>query len=145
MKGSEFIKLLRKVIREEVKTVVKEELNAIKPILMEVINSQAKSTKRKPAQPIKRTQPIVTMDSIDGMLNEGVFDTNEWPDINGGPMTSDLFAGDSDFGINGFAPQQLQQIQQVQPRGSNMSDPLLKDYSQVLKAADQRAQSYRGV
>jgi hypothetical protein len=35
MKGSEFINLMRKVIREEVRTVVREELKAIKPLLME--------------------------------------------------------------------------------------------------------------
>lgn len=155
MKGSEFVKILRKVIREEVRSVVKEELKSLKPLIAEVVSKQSRVTKYesaplenlKPKQPIKRTQPIVTMDSLDNMLNEGTFDTEEWPDMNGGPMTSDILAGDSDFGINGFAPQQMQQMQQ--PRFTNVDmgvgDPLLRDYSKVMKAADQHAQGYRGV
>lgn len=140
MKGSEFVKLLRKVIREEVRTVVKEELKSIKPIVLEAASKQSQAPKKQ--EPIKRREPIVSMESIDNMLNEGAFDSEEWPDMHGGPLTSDIFANDSDFGINGFAPQQ------VQPRSTNMSmgmnDPLLRDYSQVMKAADNHAQGYRG-
>jgi len=62
--------------------------------------------------------------------------------MNGGPMTSDFFASDSEFGMNGFAPQQLHTNQPVQNFGS--SDPLLKDYSKVLKAADNHANGFRG-
>ena len=149
MKGTEFVKLLRKVIREEVRSVVQEELKSLKPIIAEAAK-QSKVTKYEAAKPTthtpKRTQPIVTMDGLDNMLNEGTFDTEEWPDMNGGPYDSSMFASDSEFGINGFAPQQLQQMQ---PRSTNigmgMNDPLLRDYSQVMKAADLHAQGYRGV
>lgn len=140
MKASEFVKVLRKVIREEVRAVVKEEIKLIKPVILEAVRGQ-NNPKAVVSKKQSRAQPLVTMESLDGMLSEGVFDTEEWPDMNGGPMTSDIFASNSDFGIAGFTPQQ------VQPqRGSvGMKDPLLKDYSQVLKAADAHAQGYRGV
>jgi hypothetical protein len=128
---------------------VKEELKSIKPIVLEAVSKQVKAAKPEagpqPKPQPQRTQPIVTMDSLDDLLNEGAFDREEWPDMNGGPLNSSIFQNDSEFGINGFAPQQLQQMQ---PRTTNVDmgvgDPLLRDYSEVMKAADAIAQGYRG-
>jgi len=62
MKGSEFINLMRKVIREEVRTVVKEELKALKPLLME--KQQPTVTKKPPTLPIiGRSMPIAVLSS----------------------------------------------------------------------------------
>jgi hypothetical protein len=149
MKASDFVKVLRKVMREEMRTVLKEELSAMKPLISEAVATQLKKRAKlaehkpvvaNPPQPVRKTQPIVSMDDFDNMLNEGIDD--EWPDMNGGPMTSDFFASDSEFGMNGFAPQQLHTNQPVQNFGS--SDPLLKDYSKLLKAADNHANGFRG-
>lgn len=155
MKASDFVKILRKVIKEEVRAVVKEELNSFKPVMTEIISKQVKKqakfaehapvmVENKPT--VKRTQPIVSMDDFSSLLNEGI-DEDEWPDMNGGPMTSDFFSADSDFGINGFSQQQVQQVQQVHRAPSSTTtgfkDPLLRDYSSVLKAADEHAQGFR--
>lgn len=72
------------------------------------------------------------------MYNANSSDYDEWPDMNGGPMTSDSL-GDMDI-MNGLSnPRQVQ---------SNMSgDPasvFMKDYSKILKSAEEKSQNYRG-
>lgn len=155
MKASEFINLMRKAIREEVRVVIKEELKAIKPLLEQsrvtkpstvTKLSSASKVQVKPTPKPQRTIPLVTMDEgLASLLNEGdgFGDTEEWPDMNGGPMTSDQYGmgGDfGEFGMNGFT-QQPQQFTQQQSKP--MRDPLMRDYSSVMKAADQHAQGYR--
>lgn len=128
MKGSDFIKILRKVIQEEVRTVVKEELKAFaKPVIQERRSTAPQPSIQK-AKP-KRDYPLVSANSplasilketADSMYNEQV----EWPDMNDGPLTSE----------------------HAQARGSRQSmvsmdhnDPttaFIKDYSAVMKAAD---------
>lgn len=152
MKASDFVKILRKVIKEEVRAVVKEELSSFKPVMTEIVSKQIKKqakfaqhtpviAENKPV--VRRTQPIVSMDDFGSMLNEGI-DEEEWPDMNGGPMTSDFFAADSEFGLNGFSQMEMQQVQKAPvAAASGFKDPLLRDYSSVLKAADEHAQGFR--
>jgi hypothetical protein len=137
MKASQFVELLRKVIREEVRSVVKEELKAIKPIISET----KKSTPPSSQQPVKkRTTPIVTMDGAIGDLLRETADSmhnNPWPDMNDGPLTSDQAPS---FGLANLVSEQ------PQPNFSN--DPttaFIKDYSSILKKAEQHAENYRGV
>ncbi len=144
MKGKEFVNLLRKIIREEVSTVVKEELKAIKPLLAEYKTKNTQQSTRPPVQTVNR-KPIVNIDGALGDILRETADSmynnsqqyEEWPDMNGGPMTSDFAMGDGD----GFMPQPP-----VSP--SFMSnDPtavFMKDYSKVLKQADNIAQGFRG-
>lgn len=149
MKASEFINLMRKAIREEVRVVIKEELKAIKPMLAEQSKvtklSSAPKVQVKPTPKPQRTIPLVTMDEgLSSLLSEGsgFEDTEEWPDMNGGPMTSDHFDMGDDFSMNGFA-QQHQPQQFTQQPSKPMRDPLMRDYSSIMKAADQHAQGYR--
>lgn len=134
MKGSEFINLMRKVIREEVRTVVKEELKALKPLLME---KQQPTVTKKPTTPAarpQRTQPLVQFDGpLKSILEETARSMQqapqeeEWPEMNMGMMTSEdapSFAGNSNM------------------RAAMSNDPtavFIKDYSQVLKTAEQIA------
>jgi hypothetical protein len=134
MKGSEFINLMRKVIREEVRTVVKEELKALKPLLME---KQQPTVTKKPTTPTarpQRTQPLVQFDGpLKSILEETARSMQqapqeeEWPEMNMGMMTSEdvpSFAGKSNM------------------RAAMSNDPtavFIKDYSQVLKTAEQIA------
>ena len=152
MKGSEFITLLRKVIREEVRTVVKEELKAIKPLLAErrVVQKPAATqpVTTKPLQ--KRSMPIVSIDgalgdilreTAENMHRQPIQDDAEWPDMNGGPMTSEhLGLGDDDGFID--RPSLVSSGMGVGVDIHNA--PFMKDYSKVLKAADQHAQGFRG-
>jgi hypothetical protein len=154
MKASEFINLMRKAIREEVRVVIKEELKAIKPLLEQSrVTKPSTVTKLstapkvlvKPTPKPQRTTPLVTMDQgLASLLNEGdgFGDTEEWPDMNGGPMTSDQYGMGSDFGefgMNGFA----QQPQHAHQPSTPMRDPLMRDYSGIMKAAEQHAQGFR--
>ena len=134
MKGSEFINLLRKVIREEVRTVVKEELKALKPLLMEAEKQKQIVTKKAAITKPQRTQPLVQFDGpLKSILEETArsmqqgSQEEEWPEMNMGMMTSEDaqgFAGNSSM------------------RAVMSGDPtsmFIKDYSQVLKTAEQIA------
>lgn len=133
MKAIDFVKIIRKVIREEVRTVVKEELKAFKPTIVEA--------KKKPApiqavqQPVRKT-PLVSFDgALADILNETAQsmmsnpEEESWPDMNGGPITSEY-------------------AQTTRPQSSynfsgDPTDQYVRDYSSVMKAADAKAQGYR--
>jgi hypothetical protein len=149
MKASQFVEILRKVIREEVRSVVKEELKSLKPLLKESkpVVAPKPVVQQRPAP--KRTQPLVT---IEGALGDILRETAEsmrgqnveddWIDMNGGPMTT---ADVNTFAMNSFTPQE--ESRPVQPKFNFSGDPTMafvKDYSKVLKQADQLAQNYRG-
>ena len=133
MKASDFVKILRKVIREEVRTVVQEELKAFKPVITEV---KSKPIQQQPKPQPKRTTPLVTFDgALADILNETAQSMaaspaeEEWPDMNGGLMTSEHA-----------------QHSRPQARHDFSGDPTaayMKDYSSVMKAADNIAQGYR--
>jgi hypothetical protein len=127
MKGSDFIKVLRKVIREEVRTVVKEELKAIKPIIAErqVTPVQPRREQPKP----KREYPLVALngplasilkETADSMYNN----QEEWPDMNDGPLTTE----------HAQARSPRQSMVSMDP--SDPTTAFIKDYSAVMKAAD---------
>lgn len=146
MKGSEFINLMRKVIREEVRAVVKDEMSYMKTLIKEIKTQQPETRvpatqQKRQAPPIRRSQPIVQLDGVLGdilnetansMLNESVGyeeETAEWPSM-GDMMTSDDVPAMSHM-IPGS---------QAAPQYSRFdSDPtaaFIKDYSGVMKAAD---------
>jgi hypothetical protein len=91
MKADTFVKLLRKVIREEVQAVVREELGilleapASKPVVAEtnkttVKNSMVESIKpAKPAQPSKPTA-FTSNNILNEILNETA-NTGEWRSV----------------------------------------------------------------
>jgi hypothetical protein len=155
MKGSEFVNLMRKVIREEVRAIVKEELKAFKPVIVEsktVTNYEApkaKETAYRPQlpKPTKKA-PVVTIDGVLGeLLNETAqsmyndpnwsAEQEEWPDMNNGPVTMDNMPG-----MMGMRMQQPQKAS-VDFTG----DPtavFMKDYSQILKQANAIADGNRG-
>jgi hypothetical protein len=150
MKSIDFIKVLRKVIREEVRTVVKEELQAYKPLLKETTKQVTTKPIAQKAQPKVKPMPdlgvkgpladvlketYAAMQQTPTSIMEGYEDidtTNDWPDMNGGTFTSEHAPA--------MAPTRPQPTQRFNP------DPmagLMKDYSAVMKAADQHAQGYR--
>ena len=149
MKSIDFIKVLRKVIREEVRTVVKEELQAYKPLLKETTKQVTTKPIVQKAQPKPKQMPdlgikgpladvlketYASMQQVPASIMEGYeeADTNEWPDMNGGTFTSEQAPA--------MPPTRTQPTQRFNP------DPmagLMKDYSAVMKAADQHAQGYR--
>jgi hypothetical protein len=132
MKPQEFIKLLRRVIREEVTDVVSTE---VRRILNEEIDSvkmpvreqtQAKQTKRPL---IPREYPLVTMDDF---LNETRQNMAGFDDGSGFESMSTInSAGEQEFDPElAIAPSQTAH--------------LVKDYSSLLKRADEIANNSRG-
>lgn len=143
MKALEFAKLLRKLIREEVTTIVREELKAIKPLLMEKASNNVAKERviptQKPKQPQpKRTIPTVSFDGpLADILNEtaqSMYKTpqeEEWPDM-GGTYTSDQvpamgFSNENNIGS-------FDAGDALPSYGSTAA--FIKDYSAVMKAAD---------
>ena len=146
MKGSEFITLLRKVIREEVRTVVKEELKAIKPLLAErkVVQKPAATqpVTTKPLQ--KRSMPIVSIDgalgdilreTAENMHRQPIQDDAEWPDMNGGPVTMDSMPG--------MMGMQSANVGRAEAINGDPTAAFMKDYSGLMKSADEKAQNFR--
>jgi hypothetical protein len=152
MKGLEFISLIRKVIREEVRTAIKEELKSLKPIIAENATKSVKPKTPPPPQTqqrqIQRTTPLVTLEGPLGdilretaeslhtngnYVNESYGETEDWPDMNNG----------ASYGSDDVPMTMMSQIEPTNQRQSSMSsfdaDPtamFVKDYSGVMKAAD---------
>lgn len=150
MKASDFIKILRKVVRDEVRTIVKEEIKALKPLLTE----SKPVIKAKPQQPIaqpKRSSPLV---ALDGPLGEILRETamsmqstpepaEEWPEMNQGTYTSDMLG--ADINEDGFIEQPRSNVGNYERMNGDPTAAFMRDYSKVMKAADQHAQGYRAV
>lgn len=140
MKAVEFAKLMRKVIREEVRAAVKDELKEIKSILAE--SKQPKTFKNelvqkktiKPSKPapehIQKMQgPLadILQETYQSMLHEEPIDDPEaaWPDMNN-TLTSEM------------APAMRPGLFQS-PSPTSYGDgteAFMKDYSSLMKKAD---------
>ena len=91
MKADTFVKLLRKVIREEVQAVVREELGILleapdpKPVVAEAKKTAVKNSMVESIKPAKPTQPIKpTAFTSNNVLNEILNQTaqsGEWRSI----------------------------------------------------------------
>ena len=151
MKASDFIKIMRKVVRDEVRTVIQEELRSIKPILNESATKTVRvkqatepslqSAKTKmPAIKTTFTGPLkdILNQTAQSMLNES-YEDDEWPDMNQGALTSE----DAQVGISSMSSLATMLNDDAPlPQTHNTSDPtraFMKDYSAVLKAAEQHA------
>lgn len=156
MEGKKFVELLRKVIREEVRTVVKEELKAFKPTIVENTTKVSKTTtttKSVPTQTKRLVTPptpqfsgplaSILAETYEAMQKETPIDDPEaaWPDMNGGVVTTSNMPGgmgasmasmmDNDFGSK---------LNQTSEEGL---PPLMRDYSNLLKKADDIANNKR--
>lgn len=134
MKSTDFIKVMRKIIREEVKSAVREEIQALKPTIKEAYTKPTTKPAQKTAQ-----KPMPNLGGIKGPLADVLKETymsmqstnsseqEEWPDLQGGTYKSE-------------------HVTPSNPVSRFNSDPmagLMKDYSSVLKAAEQHAEGFR--
>jgi len=110
MKADTFIKLLRKVIREEVQAVVREELGLLleapssKPVVAETKKTTVKNSMVESIRPAKPTQPSKPMSfTNNSILNDILNETrqaSEWQSLGnmdssmaqsfGGPMMNEV-------------------------------------------------------
>ena len=109
MKFSEFKNMLRELIREEVRSAVKQELR--------VLTEQKIKPKQKQVQSTQRTTPLVTLDEPFGMATNTPF----------GQLLQETAANMAGFG------EELEEINPDFPMGSSGTDVFIKDYSEVLK------------
>jgi hypothetical protein len=101
MKADTFIKLLRKVIREEVQAVVREELGLLleapssKPVVAETKKTTVKNSMVESIRPAKPTQPSKPMSfTNNNILNDILNETkhaSEWQSL--GNMDSSMAQG----------------------------------------------------
>ncbi len=142
MKASQFASILRKLIHEEVRLAVKEELKPIKAMLAEGRKPVKQSTPQRPSTP-KRSNPLVSFDGpISQILNETaqsmINQQEEWPDMNNGTFTAEHaqnFGGSSLMSMLDSTPEDLPAM----GYGADPTAAFIKDYSAVMKAADQHA------
>lgn len=137
MNTKEFVKVLRAVIREEVRAAVKQELAVV---LLESKKQTRPITQTRPAPKNTNNKSITGNPVLDQVLNET-------------KLTSD-FRQSADVGYDDFGSFTTNNIQQptsmmemdvvddyespLPDMGSSM--PFMRDYSQLLKKADQIAQ-----
>lgn len=127
MKAQEFVKLLRKVIREEIRSVVGDELRKVlneeiattKPAVREQTKPKQKTIQRMQYQ---RDYPLVSMEDIfaDTRANMAGFGSEE-----AGPIVEETYNPEL-------------------PVSSAQTMTLIKDYSALLKRADEIANNSRG-
>lgn len=154
MEGKKFVELLRKVIREEVRTVVKEELKAFKPTIVENATKVLKtvSVKNTPPQPNrlitppepKFTGPLASIlaETYEAMIKEPQVEDPEaaWPDMNGGVVTTSNMPGGMGASMASMMDSNFDSKLNTQ-EGS--LPPLMRDYSSILKKADDIANNKR--
>lgn len=145
MKTDGFVKLLRKIIREEVRSVVKAEL---KPLLNEVrnnkqgINLSEVIKKPKPVTKSNKQRQFVKDPLLNEMLNETasnpIAGTEEWPSMNFKADMSEAFGGGmqqpalATTGING------ERVDMSNEKVATAVDNMTKDYSALMKAIDKK-------
>ena len=127
MKAQEFVKLLRKVIREEVTAVVGEELRR-------VLNEEISS----PKQPI-REQAKPKQKTIQRMQYQ-----RDYPLVSMEDIFADTRANMAGFGSEEAGPIVEETYNPELPVSSAQTMTLIKDYSALLKRADEIANNSRG-
>ena len=143
MNTKDFIKILKRVIKDEVRTVIKEELKAIKPSINEYSGGpyEGAGDLSKPSKDALRHRPIPktgqvgikgilqeTADALRSGTSTGIEadPTDEWPDINpAGTLQAE--------NAQGFATMDSMQQTEApyQPTGTG-TDQFVKDYSDTL-------------
>ena len=144
MKTDGFVKLLRKVIREEVRNAIKAEL---KPILREVQISKNDINLQEIAKPVVKKNPaskkrFTKNDILNDMLNETASTPAlmngdaEWPSMDfKADMAESFGMGQQPLavkGINGEA------VDMSNEKVASAVGAMTKDYSALMKAIDKK-------
>jgi hypothetical protein len=127
MKAQEFVKLLRKVIREEVRSVVGDELRR-------VLNEEITTT--KPSIPEQTKPKQKTMQRMQYQ--------REYPLVSMEDIFADTRANMAGFGEDQVGPIMEETFNPELPVSSAQTATLIKDYSALLKRADEIANQSRG-
>ena len=150
MKAKDLAQLLevivRKVVREELKPMLKEIKNSQKPIIKEIKSKKVEvdpleldmgkilaiEENKKTSKP----KTFVKNEMLNEMLND-VAESGEWRNLDANPYTSNQAQG---F-MQGAAPTQDidgRPIDTSNPEVANVMGAITKDYSQLMKAIDKK-------
>ena len=150
MKADTFVKLLRKVIREEVQAVVREELGILleapesKPVVAEAKQTTVKNSMVESIKPAKPTQPFKpTAFTQNNILNEILNETkqaSDWQSL--GNMDSSMAQS---FGANmrGSEPMVVESVDQMlantRPSGdiNSVKIDVVPDFSALMNKMKQ--------
>ena len=154
MKADTFVKLLRKVVREEVQAVVREELGLLletpivsKPLVAESKNPVVKNSMVESIRPAKPTQPSKPMnfsnnDVLNQILNETA-NSNEWRTV------ADMKTGDAvgfSGNIHGNEPMVVENVNHMfantRPAGSveSVRIDVVPDFTGIMAKMKQEGQ-----
>ena len=161
-KTEKLLELIRKVVREEVRSVIQEELESKKKLTKEAIqhgmnlNDIVNSPKNPYEQGTrKRKQKEDFQFTKDPVLNKVLNETankDEWPTMGGAPFTAGKEGLASMMGMQ--SPEQMfggkPSVEQMLPNDrkhvqidDNMADILTRDYSQLMKKVDEKVKNKR--
>jgi len=152
MKKSDLVKVIREVIRQEVKKVVKEELKAITPKKQgkpKEFSSMMEHADELFNGPKAKKQNFTADPILNDILNETANNPSEWPTMGNKTLTSrdavanSLGIGNPDqlFGGNNGKPTAHQMLPndrkhvEIKPE---IEQALTRDYSSLMKAIDKK-------
>jgi hypothetical protein len=157
MKADTFVKLLRKVIREEVQAVVREELGLLletpepKPVVTETKKTTVKNSMVESIKPTKSVKPIKTTsftnnNVLNDILNETAYNS-DWRSII--DATSQMAPNfDSSMGQYGIAAEPIvvnnvnQMLSSARPAGdvTHVKIDAVPDFSNLMKTMKEKGQ-----
>lgn len=134
MKAKEFINVMRKLIREEVRHAIREELGLIKENKVK----QVQEVKRQPVAQPRKPKYNTGNPFLDEVLSETVvgrgFGNEDMPLV-----TEELSYTSDD--IPSMSSLLSEEDVPTNPVPTTMAMPFMKDYSQLMKKADQISQN----
>ena len=161
-KTEKLLELIRKVVREEVRAVIKEELTGQKQLTKEAIqhgmnlhdiaNSPKNPYEQGTRKMKKKNDFQFTKDPVlNKVLNETA-NKDDWPTMGGKPFEGGREGLAAMMGMQ--SPEQMfggkPSVEQMLPNDrkhvqvdDNMADILTRDYSQLMKKVDEKAKSKR--
>ena len=150
MKASDLVKIIRKVVKEEISLAIRKEL---RPIIKEVKLKAATKTAKKPVEKVS-SKNFTSDDTLNSILNETAQQlqserTEEWPTMGNGQMTSEnarhglaSLMGMNDpnqmFGGKPSAAQMLPDDRKGAAVPAALEKALTRDYSDLVKAMDKK-------
>tara|TARA_R100001015_G_C4635346_1_gene204791 strand:+ start:3673 stop:4134 length:462 start_codon:yes stop_codon:yes gene_type:complete len=148
MKASDLVKIIRKVVKEEISLAIRKEL---RPIIKEVKTKAVKRVAKKPVSKVQ-SKSFTSDNTLNSILNETAQQIasengSDWPTMGNGQMTSQdarnglaSLMGMNDpnqmFGGQPSAQQMIPDDRKGAPVPEALEKALTRDYSELVKAMD---------
>ena len=137
MKASDLVKIIRKVVKEEISLAIRKEL---RPIIKEVKLKAATRTAKKPVEKVS-SKNFTSDDTLNSILNETAQQQQEYKTMGGGEYTSNMaqnFRAANPMSAFGNQKPTIDNMIPDDRRGREIPDALAnaptKDYSALVKS-----------